>query len=53
MVVVVIIVLYMVVMMIVIIGIIISIVIENFGSFNVVFLSGLVMIFLIVGIFYL
>lgn len=42
--------LYTVVMMIATIGTIISIVTENFGSPNVVFLSGLVTIFLIAGI---
>ncbi|XP_062596974.1 uncharacterized protein LOC134258441 [Saccostrea cucullata] len=42
--------LYTVVMMIATIGTIISIVTENFGSPNVVFLSGLVIIFVIAGI---
>lgn len=42
--------LYTVVMMIATIGTIISIVTENFGSPNVVFLSGLVTIFLIAGV---
>ena len=42
--------LYSVIMMIATVGTIISIVTENFGSPNVVFLSGLVIIFLIAGI---